>query len=130
MTDEWTPEQYREHYSKVTAQKIKAQGRKFGNVITEIDGIKFDSTKEALYYGKLKLRVKAGNLLRFDHHVIYALIVNGHKVADYEADFVLYHPDGTKSVVDVKGKATEHHPVFRLKKALMWAIHKINVQTV
>lgn len=128
--EKWTPEKYREYYAKQKGSNAQATRLKFGNIHTEVDGIRFDSKKEAEYYGKLKLRVKIGQLLKFDRQVAYPLIVNGEKIAEYRADFVLYHPDGTTTVVDVKSKATEGLAVFRIKKALMWAIHRIKIQIV
>lgn len=108
-------------------QAKTARRSKYGNVSSEVDGLKFDSIKEAKYYGQCKMRVMAGDLKKFDFHVSYPIIVNGVKICSYEADFVLYHPDGTVSVIDVKSKATEGLPVFRLKQKLMLAVHKINV---
>jgi hypothetical protein len=126
----WTPEQGREHFSKEQHKKNQAPRLKYGNTPTVIDGIRFDSKKESQYYGRCKMLVMAGKLLKVECHVRFPLIVHGVKICEYEADFVLYHPDKTISVKDVKSAATEGLAVFRLKKALMLAIHKINVEIV
>jgi hypothetical protein len=126
----WTPEQGREHFKNEQHKKNQAPRLKYGNMPTVIDGIRFDSKKEAQYYGRCKMLVLAGKLLKVECHVRFPLIVQGVKICIYEADFVLYHPDKTISVKDVKSSATEGVAVFQLKKALMLAIHKINVEIV
>lgn len=128
--EQWTPEQFSTYYAKKKGSDAQATRLKYGNKHTEVDGIRFDSKKEAEYYGKLKLRVRIGQLLKFDRQVAYQLIVNGQKITEYRADFVLYHPDGTVTVVDVKSEATEGLATFRIKKALMWAILAIKIQIV
>ncbi len=128
--DKWTPEQGREYFAKKEHQKNNSTRLKFGNVPSVIDGIRFDSKKEAEYYGKLKMRLRAGELSRIACHVPYPLIVNGKLITTYEADFVLYFADGRQIVQDVKGKATEGLPVFKIKRALMLAIHNIHVEIV
>jgi hypothetical protein len=126
----WTPEQYQAYHQHEQRKKNNAPRLKYGNTPTVIDGIKFDSKKEAQYYGRCKMLKKAGEITKIECHVPFPLIVNGVKICDYEADFVLYYPDGTIRVKDVKSEATEGLAVFRLKKALMLAIHKINVEIV
>ena len=128
--ENWTPDQYRKYEAEQKTKKANAAFSKFGNFQTIIDGIKFDSKKEAQYYGKCKLRVRAGELKKFEYHVRFPIIVNGQKICTYEADFVLYFPNGDIRVFDVKTVATEGLPVFRLKKKLMLAVHNINVEIV
>jgi hypothetical protein len=126
--EQWTAAQFQEHFKKTHSAREQGTRMKYGNVKQKIDGYTFDSKKEAKYYGILKLRVRAGNILKFEVHVAYPLIVNGHLIARYIADFVLYNWDGSTTVVDVKSAATEGLAVFKMKKALMLALHKINVQ--
>jgi len=126
----WTPEQYQAYYKQEQKKKNQAPRLKYGNQPTVIDGIKFDSKKEAQYYGQCKMLKKAGEIVKIECHVPFPLIVNGVKICEYEADFVLYYPDGSFMVKDVKSEATEGLAVFRLKKALMLAIHKISVEIV
>jgi hypothetical protein len=61
---------------------------KYRNVKTEVDGIKFDSKKEATRYGQLRLLEKAGLIGNLRLQVQYPLIVHGVKVGSYVADFV------------------------------------------
>lgn len=130
MTDKMTAAEYKAIHSKKVAQKAQGTRMKYKNEKPIIDGITFDSKKEAKYYGLCKLRVACKQLIRFEHHVIYPLVVNGLKISSYEADFVLYHPNGTVSVIDVKGDYTATLPVFMIKKKLMVALHGIHIQIV
>jgi len=128
--ESWTPEQYQAYYQQEQRKKNTAPRLKYNNTPTVVDGIKFDSKKESQYYGRCKMLKKAGEITKIECHVSFPLIVNGVLICTYEADFVLYYPDGTFRVKDVKSEATEGLAVFRLKKALMLAIHKINVEIV
>jgi hypothetical protein len=128
--DTWTPDEYQKYYQQQQAGKAMGARLKFGNIPVVIDGIRFPSTKEGDYYGRCKLRVRIGQLKKVEVHVIFPLIVNGVLICNYEADFVLTHPDDSRSVIDVKGKATEHLPVFQLKKKLMLALYNIKIQVV
>jgi len=100
---------------------------KYRNVKTVIDGITFDSKKEAAYYGKLKLLLKSGDVLAFQRQVRYNFELNGVKIGTYVADFVIeWKTLGTK-VVDVKGMKL---PIYNLKKKMMKAFHGIDIMEV
>ena len=97
---------------------------KYRNVKTEIDGIKFDSKKEAAYYSKLKLLKLSGEVIDFQMQVRYDFKYNGILLCFYKADFVVqWKVSGTK-VIDVKGRKL---PMYNLKKKMMLAFHGINV---
>lgn len=102
---------------------------KYGNKKTVVDGIEFDSKKEAKRYGELKLLLKAGNIGLLQWQVDYELVVNGKIVAKYRADFV-YIENGQTVVEDVKSEATRKLPVYRLKKKLMKEIYSIEIREV
>lgn len=91
---------------------------KYGNKKVVIDGIKFDSKREAQRYGALQLMLKAGLISNLRLQVPYQITVNGKKVCRYVADFV-YSENGKEVVEDVKGMKT---PVYNLKKKLMEAV--------
>lgn len=91
---------------------------KYGNKKVVIDGIKFDSKREAQRYGALQLMLKAGLISNLRMQVPYQITVNGKKVCRYVADFV-YSENGKEVVEDVKGMKT---PVYNLKKKLMEAV--------
>ena len=87
----------------------KVARRKFGNHITHVAGIRFDSKREAKYYEQLLVRVAGKEVLYFLRQVPVHL-PGGTKLV---VDFLEFHADGSVHYVDVKGKET---PVFRLKK--------------
>lgn len=106
------------------------QGRrprnKYGAVRTMLDGIRFDSKREADRYAQLRLLEVAGHITNLQHQVPYDLhALGGVQVARYVADFV-YRDERTQRLVveDVKGVKT---PVFRLKAKWLKAEHGIEV---
>jgi hypothetical protein len=91
------------------------------------DGIRFDSKAEWRRYGELKLLAQAGDIHGLECHPRFPLVVNGHKVGYYEADF-RYHERGRGVIVeDVKGVVT---PIFRLKKKLVAALYGFEIVEV
>lgn len=101
---------------------------KYRNRKTEVDGILFDSRKEATRYGALKLAERAGMVRDLKLQVPFKLEVNGVLVCTYKADFVYEDKFGSqwkRIVEDCKGYQT---PVYRLKKKLMRAIHGIEIR--
>jgi hypothetical protein len=107
---------------------------KYHNTKQEIDGIVFDSKKEAKVYLDLKLMKQAGDIKGFERQVVFELVPSqkeGKKVVEravtYRADFVINHSDGTQTVVDVKGVKT---PDYKIKRKLMLWIKHIKVQEV
>lgn len=101
---------------------------KYGSEWTVVDGIKFQSKKEANEYVILKGRLIAGEIKDFKRQVTYSLEVNGVLICKYIADFVVYNWDGTWEVKDVKSDFTKKLPIYRMKKALMEAIHGIKIK--
>ena len=88
---------------------------KYRNIKVIVDGIKFDSKKEADYYGKLKMKEKAGLISDLKLQVKFKLLS-----FSYIADFVYF--DNEKlclEVVDVKSNITRSLPVYRMKKKAM-----------
>ena len=102
-------------------------GLKYKNIKTVINGITFDSKKEAGYYGILRLKEKARLIQRFEMQVRYDLVVNNIKIGFYKADFVTYKHGKVFEVIDVKSEMTKKLPVYRLKKKLMKAIYGIDI---
>ena len=100
---------------------------KYNNIKTVINGITFDSKKEATYYGILKLKEKAKLIDRFEMQVRYDLVVHNSKIGFYKADFVTYKNGKAIEVIDVKSEMTKKLPVYRLKKKLMKAIYNIDI---
>ena len=96
---------------------------KFNSRRTEVDGIVFDSKKEAGRYQELSLLVKAGQISDLELQVVYPMIVNKHKVCSYRADF-RYKENGKTVVEDVKGVRTA---LYILKKKLLRACYGIDI---
>ena len=105
--------------SKLSIAKKKS---KYNNLITEVDGIKFDSKLEANRYTELKLLVKAGEITNLERQVPFvvsdAIDWNGKKLREikYICDFKYHDNTGNKEVVeDAKGILTN---LYKLKKSL------------
>ena len=110
------------------------QGTKYKNRKVFIDGIKFDSAKEARRYRELKLLEDAGEITDLRRQVRYELIpaqrIDGKLVerkVDYVADFV-YQKDGKTVVEDVKGyRDGGAYRVFVIKRKLMLSVWGIRI---
>lgn len=106
--------------------------RKYRNVPTVVDGIRFPSKRQASRYLTLKLREQAGEIVDLVCERPYDLVVNGTKVCRYVADFVYAEVVKTRPnaityepvVEDSKGVRT---PVYKLKKKLMRALHGVEI---
>lgn len=108
------------------AQKLiitRAKANKYRNRKTVVDGLTFDSAREAQRYFELKILQRNGLISDLRRQVKYSLEVNGKKVCDYIADFV-YVRDGAEIVEDSKGFRTE---VYILKRKLMAAVWNIKI---
>ena len=90
---------------------------------TVVDGIRFDSKKEAGYYSELKLRQQAGEILFFLRQVPIHL-PGGTKLV---IDFQEFHTDGTVHFVDTKGVITD---VFKIKKREVEAHYPFEIEIV
>lgn len=105
--------------------------RKYHNKKTIIDGIKFDSKKEAARWCELKKLEEAGEISDLRRQIPFILI-NGEEGPDgrklrplkYVADFVYYDKNDNQVVEDSKGMKTD---VYKLKKRLMWHLFRIAI---
>ena len=93
---------------------------------TKLDGITFDSTREAEHYCELKLEQRAGSISDLELQPEFVITVNGKRIGVYRADFQ-YVRDGVTVIEDVKGVRT---PVYRLKKKLVEALHSVTIKEV
>ena len=112
---------------------------------TEVDGITFDSKKEANYYIKLKAMLEAGEISELDLQKPFELIPQqrepstytkkGKEVlgkvierkSSYIADFYYKDKDGVYHCVDTKGFKTAE---YKLKKKMMLYFHGIRIEEV
>lgn len=96
---------------------------KFGAKRCETDGIKFPSKLEAKYYGLLKIRQQAGEVIFFLRQVPFYL-PGGIK---YVVDFQVFLADGTVEFIDTKGKDT---PLSLSKRTICEALYPIEIRIV
>ena len=106
-------------------KKNKYQAKK-----VELDGLRFDSKKEAARYGTLKLLQRAGEISDLKVHPSFDLRVNDQLVCKYIADFS-YYLDDMLIVEDVKGmRKGGAWDIFRIKAKLMKALLFIDVVVI
>lgn len=86
---------------------------------TAVDGITFDSKREAERWCELRLMLRAGLITSLERQVRYELVpkVGKHRARYYVADF-RYRDMQTEEMIveDVKGAHTQ---VYELKKAIL-----------
>lgn len=107
---------------------------KYFNKKVVVDGVKFDSKKEAEYYLYLKSLEKNHKIydLKLQPHFILQdkFKLNGKTIRkiEYIADFSYYSSQDDKlHVVDVKGLKTD---VYKLKKKIFEYQYKIEIEEV
>lgn len=93
---------------------------KFHAILTELDGIKFQSKKEAKYYSELKARVHLGEVKFFLRQIPFYL--PGGII--YRCDFMEVWTDGSIRFIDVKGHKTR---VYINKKKTVEALYPIKI---
>jgi len=114
--------------------KEKEKISKYRSQKTEINGIVFDSKKEAKRYEELLLLLKSGEIKDLRLQVEFTLqeaytTYTGQRVRAirYKADFSYIDKDGQRVVEDVKSKVTKTQ-VYAVKKKLL--IEKYGVRIV
>lgn len=126
--------------------RLANQKSKYGANKTVIDGIEFDSEREAKRWTELKLLERAGVIRDLDRQVKFVLIpaqreadtigargaIRKGKIIErecaYVADFVYIDAETGKTVVeDTKGFKTKDYIIKR--KLMLW-VHKIKIMEV
>lgn len=123
---------------------------KYKSKKVEVDGLKFDSKKEANRYCELKLLERSGQIQNLRMQVPFELIPNQYeehreftktgkekivkklveRKCSYIADFV-YEENGKTIVEDAKGfRNSTAYALFVIKRKLMLLIYKIRVVEV
>lgn len=107
---------------------------KYGSRKTIIDGISFDSKREATRYQELKYQLDGGFISDLQLQVPYEIIPKQRdskgkavRATKYIADFVYKDREGKTVVEDTKGFRTES---YKIKKKLMLHVFGIDVQEV
>ena len=107
---------------------------KYGNRKITVDGLTFDSIREAERWQELRLLERAGEIKGLSRQVKFALIPasktrEGKTIqgVSYIADFVYLDKEGRQVVEDAKGFRTD---VYKLKKKVMLWLYGIEIQEV
>ena len=114
-------------YTSAQTPTEKPKKSKYGAVKTEVDGIMFDSKREASRYQELRLLEQAGEIANLRLQVPYILFPkNEHgRALKYIADFVYNDDTGALVVEDAKGHSTD---VYKLKRRLMAELKGIEIK--
>ena len=102
---------------------------KYNNIKTVVDGITFDSKREAVHYAYLKNLEKRGVITDLQLQTKLDFKIDGKKIFTYKPDFE-YNDEYGHHYIDVKSPATGKNAVFRLKKKLIEAKYKIIIEIV
>lgn len=103
---------------------------KYHSKKTVVDGIEFDSAKEAKRYTRLRDLERSGKIqglrLQVPFEILPSFECDGVKYREmrYIADFV-YYQDGKQVVEDCKGFKTAE---YKMKKKLMAYLNHINIE--
>lgn len=112
---------------------------KYRNKPKVLNGIKFDSQKEARRYQELKLLERAGKIKDLEVQPKFSLVKGVKFSSDnrakpdlrYFADFAYTDTrTGERVVEDVKSVATKESTVYKMKRHMMLAIHGIEVREI
>ena len=130
------PKAQQQVFRKMQAQKQEKQ-RKYHNQPCEVDGVKFDSQKEARRYRELMALLRAGKIRDLKLQPQFTLqesykTPEGKRVQAirYVADFSYFDCDLGKDVVeDVKSRATKTR-VYEMKRKLLLERFGIEIREV
>lgn len=109
---------------------------KFNAQTKVIDGIKFDSIREATHYSFLKLQMKAidksQRVAKIERQIRFDIIINDKKIAFYKADFKVTFTDGRVEYHDPKNpyRKGAAYQYFNLKKKLVEAQYGITIKLI
>lgn len=113
--------------------KINHSRAKYGNTKVEVNGVKYDSKKEAKRAEELERQERLGIISNLEKQKKYVLQPSfkfaGHTIREiaYVADFV-YMENGEQIVEDCKSPITRANPIYRLKKKMMMYVHGIEIR--
>ncbi len=110
---------------KAGDKSITPRPSKYGATRTTVEGITFDSAKEAGRFTRLRMLERAGLIKDLRRQVPYDLNPGGTHSLVYQADFVYFDLTiGATIVEDAKGYQTRE---YRKKKKLMAKVHGIKI---
>ena len=103
---------------------------KFGSKWTTVDGIKFQSAREANRWGELKIFERGGKIALLRRQVPFDFFQQGKAVMRYYADFVYLDLQTCRMCVeDAKSPPTRRKETYRTKRRAMLA-HGIEIREV
>lgn len=120
---------------KVSGRAVveRTKGHKYHAEKATVDGITFDSTREARRYRLLQRHLERGLIRDLQRQVVFEIHCAratgvGPRVAKYVADFAYVDvATGERRIEDVKGVRT---PTYRLKKRLVEGEHGIRITEI
>lgn len=100
---------------------------KYNNLKVILDGIEFDSKKEAERYSVLSTLERVGEISELELQKKFVLIPRqkGERECAYYADFCYRDKNGNLVVEDTKGVRTD---VYKIKRKLMLYVHQIKIR--
>jgi hypothetical protein len=116
---------------KFSKKFFRPKKSKYGNKkITDSKNNKFDSKKEYERWLTLQILQSKGIIQGLQRQVPYILIPSYKGIQQrisYVADFV-YYEKGKRIIEDVKSDITRKHPLYVVKKKLLYHFHKIQIK--
>jgi hypothetical protein len=108
-----------------------ASRSKYSNQKVTVDGISFDSKKEAARYNELRAMLQAGLIHSLKVHPVFPIVHNETRICDVELDFAYTNNDKRFPLIrvyeDVKSAGT-NTAMSRLKRRLVESFHGIKVE--
>jgi Protein of unknown function (DUF1064) len=93
-----------------------------------VDGIVFDSKREAARYAQLKLAEKAGLIRNLVLQPEYPVEINGKHYCTYTPDFRYTEAETGKEIIEeVKSTGTMKDPAYRLRKKAAELFHGVEI---
>jgi hypothetical protein len=106
--------------NKMTHYQKYWRPNKYGNIHQTYNGYTYASKFEAEYAAELDLRVKGKDIEGWERQVKIPIEINNYHICNYYVDFLIYHNDGSKELVEIKGMETD---LWRIKRKLLEAIY-------
>ena len=142
----WSMEDVVKHEQRIRTKTIKNMpikeklitGKprsKYGNQKVEVNGIKYDSKKEAKRASELESLERLGLIGKLERQKKFILqpsfkfLGKNIREISYVADFV-YCENGRWVVEDVKSPITRKNHVYAIKKKMMMYIHGIEIKEI
>jgi hypothetical protein len=108
-------------YQALTGQKKE---NKYHAQPMVVDGFRFDSTAEALYYKVLLMKVKTKEVKYFVRQVPFHIPGNTRLVID----FMVFDVDGGETVIDVKGGKPTY--AWTIKRKAVEALYPVSINII